>query len=114
MLSSLHLTLNLSKTKFMLMTTGKRNRYSIEVGGHKIEQVQNLKWLGRIIDANSTVKEHIGKLKNCITPGKNLLSKLTTIKAGIAPNIGLNLFKVIVRSKAEYANTSYSNASKCQ
>ncbi|XP_017480153.1 PREDICTED: uncharacterized protein LOC108369543 isoform X1 [Rhagoletis zephyria] len=96
----------------MYMSANNKQTFSVSINGLNIEKVHHFKWLGRTISANSTIKVHIREIKRATTSGKNLISKLTSIKSGISPKTSINLFKAFVRSKAEYANTSYANAPK--
>lgn len=53
----------MTKTKFMYMSAGQRKQFDITIGENRIEQVSKIKWLGRIINANGTIKEHIENIK---------------------------------------------------
>ncbi|XP_036347349.1 uncharacterized protein LOC118756709 [Rhagoletis pomonella] len=86
-LHNLNLKFNLEKTKFMYMSANNRQQFNISINSTNLKQVQCFKWLGRTISANSTVKVHISNIKKAVTPA-------------------------FVRSKAEYASTSYANAPK--
>ncbi|XP_036325686.1 uncharacterized protein LOC118738805 isoform X2 [Rhagoletis pomonella] len=110
MLNSLNLNINVSKTKFLLMNSTSNKTFSLRLDGTEVQQVKSIKWLGRTICANASISNHVDKVKSAASSGKNLIKKLTTIKGGLEPKVAINFYKAFIRSKAEYANTTYANA----
>ncbi|XP_067639115.1 uncharacterized protein [Eurosta solidaginis] len=96
----------------MYMATGNNRNHNVQINGENIQQTQKIKWLGRTINTSLSIKDHVKNIKNNTKSAKNLLNRLTTIKAGLAPAVGLNIYKTFIRSKMEYASTSYANAPK--
>ena len=75
------LTLNKSKTKFMLIVSRQRLRSlvhspSLKIGGVQISQVPSTKSLGIYIDANLTWNVHIKNLSKKIASGIGALKRV--------------------------------------
>ena len=60
------LSLNYNKTKFMIIGTKTPTPINISIGGHAIEQVSHIKYLGGIFDDNLNWKPHIQHVCSCI------------------------------------------------
>ncbi|XP_036329422.1 uncharacterized protein LOC118741530 [Rhagoletis pomonella] len=107
---SLNLGINVEKTKFMCVNSNRFSSFSLYLDGKEVEQVRSLKWLGRVITASTSVNNQVSRLKRIAVPGKNLIKCLTPIKSGLVPKVALNFYKSFVRSKVEYANSTYADA----
>ena len=71
------LTLNHSKTKFMVIT--KNGRYAsmnIHINGHQIEQVNSMKYLGITIDASLNWREQIKIVEGNLSQASGIISKM--------------------------------------
>ena len=77
-----------------------------------INEVKNMKLLGRIFSSNFTVKKHYKNSIASTQANTNLLACLTTIKSGLYPRISSNLYNTFVRSKTEYGRTTMAHASQ--
>ena len=71
------LTLNYSKTEFMLCNTSRNQQtFSLHIGNHSISQVKIVKYLGVHIDEMLTWKTHISNLENKLSRACALICKL--------------------------------------
>ena len=88
------------------MVRGNPRNVNISVNNLVIPQVTELKFLGRIISANLSIKNHYEAVKNKSESSIKLFQGLTSIRAGLHPSVGLNFYKSLVRSGIEYARTT--------
>ena len=85
------LTLNVNKTKFMLISNNKvynefkSGNYKINVGNSDIEIIDSIKYLGFIVDRNLNFKEHARYIVNKISKNinKEIYYYITTANHGI-------------------------------
>ena len=77
-LASNELTLNISKSKFMLLSNQRKDRYdiSVNINGIKLDQCSSYKYLGIVFDDKLNWKDHVSYLsqkisKACGVTGKN-------------------------------------------
>ena len=76
------LTLNISKTNFMLFTkhiVQSPSDIKICIKGQNIERVKVTKFLGVLIDEKLSLKEHISLVHNKICKSLSILYKVRTI-----------------------------------
>lgn len=107
--AELNLSFNLDKTKTMYIAKGSRKEVNITLNNTKIEQVKDLKFLGRVLNTSSTAGDHYSRSLDNARSSTNLIKALTTVKGGLQPRISLNFFKSFVRSKVEYARTTMAH-----
>ena len=105
------LTLNTTKTEFMLI--GSRQRLSTltnfprpEINGAPIDQVANAKSLGVIIDDNLNRSSHIDKLTKKIASGIGAIKRVRHL----VPQATLqNIFSALVQPHFDYCNVVWGN-----
>lgn len=64
---SLNLSLNFNKTKFMYITKGPRKTFNLSVSSNNVEQVFEIRILGRMVNSNLSIREHVKKVKKEVT-----------------------------------------------
>ena len=108
------LSLNISKTEFMVigsrqrLATIKENTIKVQINGIDIKQVNRCKHLGIIVDECLTWHEQVGNIRKKILPGLYMLKKCK----GILPSKTLSLvFKSIVSPHMDYCDVIWSNCS---
>jgi len=105
------LTLNLSKTKCMCFTNKKVNPPPLNVNGIVLEYVQNAKYLGVVLDAPRLRWEpQINSLNLACIPFINLLQSISSRHWGSDQALLLKLYKVLIRSRLDYAAALYASA----
>ncbi|XP_017474007.1 PREDICTED: uncharacterized protein LOC108364724 [Rhagoletis zephyria] len=92
------------------MNSTSKKVFSLRLDGAEVQQVRNIKWLGRTISSNASISPHVDRVKSAASSSRNLIKILTTIKGGLEPRVAINFYKAFVRSKVEFANTTYANA----
>ncbi|XP_017481589.1 PREDICTED: uncharacterized protein LOC108370719 [Rhagoletis zephyria] len=95
----------------MYLCQGSRNKIDIFLHSRRIEQVTSFKFLGRHISASLAVSEHYNEVIKRSHRNSNLFKCLTSIKAGLHPQVSLNYYKSLVRSKIEYCRSSTAHCS---
>jgi len=74
------LSINYTKTKFMLFSTKKTKKcLNINIGNHELEQVNQLKYLGIVFDDKLSCKSHVQHLCSKLSRGSWALLKLKTM-----------------------------------
>ena len=107
------LKLNLDKTKIMCFTTKKVHPLPIQANGHNLEFVQHHKYLGVVLDAPCLKwKPHIEMLRTSCLPILNLLKSISNRHWGADRLTLLKLYKVLLRSKLDYASPFYASAAQ--
>ena len=106
------LTLNATKTEFMLI--GPRQRLStlsdtleLSIGNVPIEQVSSVKSLGIYIDENLTWHSHIDKLCKKIASGA-----IKRVKPIVPQSTLLNICNSLVQSHFDYCSLVWGNCGK--
>ena len=97
------LSLNVSKTKFMIFhTPGTKFDYNpqIQINGKILERVQNFDFLGLTINENLSWKPHEDKIANKLSKYSGILSRL---KHYLPPNILKTIYCSIIQSNLNYA-----------
>ena len=76
-MTSNKLTLNHTKTKFMIISkTGRISSMNIAINGHQIEQVNRIDYLGIIINSKLMWDDHIKKLETSLSTACGVMAKL--------------------------------------
>ena len=74
------LSLNIKKTHYMIVTSKKKKeKVSIEIDGHPIDQVNNTKFLGVYIDNKLSWKKHISYIQGKIARGICIVTKARSL-----------------------------------
>ena len=107
------LSLNISKTKFIIFhTSNKENTYIpiIEINNLKIDRVGKFNFLGVILDENLNWKDHINKISTKISRVTGILCKM---KHSMPPFILKTIYNSLIVPHLTYgilvwgSNTSY-------
>ncbi len=107
------LTLNVTKTKFMVLGTRQKLRgiedISLQVDGETIEQVHHFKYLGLMLDDTLNFEEHIDILyrKTCAK-----LGAIKKARACVNQQTALTLYRSIVLPHIDYVDVAYMVATK--
>ena len=109
-----HMVLNPNKTKSMLITTRQRhNRYNpklnLSVNQIKINQVQEHKLLGVVIDESLTWKQHINHVSKKLSKNIYLLNRLKNI---LDKDTKILFYNAFIKSHIDYCSTVWDNTSK--
>ncbi|XP_075154101.1 uncharacterized protein LOC142227433 isoform X1 [Haematobia irritans] len=109
---NLNLSFNPSKSNTMYFAKNGFKNIDMVIDGTRVEQTKKLRFLGRIVTNSLSIKDHYDSIsketQNCV----NMLKCLTSIRGGLHPNVALNVYKSIVRSKIEYVRTTAADAPK--
>ena len=113
-LVSNRLTLNATKTEFMLI--GPRQRLStltdtleLSIGNVPIEQVSSVKSLGIYIDENLTWHSHIDKLCKKIA---SAIGAVKRVKPFVPQSTVLNIYNSLVQSHFDQCSVVWGNCGK--
>ena len=100
---------NIEKTKHMNMGRSKKE---VRIKGKKLKNVQEIKFLGLLIDHKLTLKNHI---KDKINKTYHLIKFLNELKTNykIPTNKNIALYKTLIRSKLEYGHIALLSTAKC-
>ena len=105
------LSLNVSKTEFMLMGTRPRlaavkdREVDVNINGEKLKQVHSCKHLGVIVDESLTWHEQVCSIKKKVLPGLYMLRKCK----GLLPAKTLSLlYKSIIAPHMDYCDTIWA------
>ena len=107
-LVSIKLTLNCSKTKFMVLTRSHEyQQIKINVAGGAVEKVNQVKYLGALIDNQLKWQQQIDHVcKKLACPSYALLKLRTFTPISILKTV----YYALVRPHLSYALTCWSNA----
>lgn len=104
------LSLNVSKTKFVIFHTRQRRvpeLSPIMFGNQVVERVPHFKYLGLVLDETLSWEAHIQHLKRCIAPICGVLRKLASF---IPPAWLLKLYFALVQSRLQYLVLNWGSA----
>ena len=105
------LNLSLNPEKIDWMCVGCKSQTVVKVDNIELRPSRSLTFLGRVISSSMAVAEHYKDTLSKSKKARNLLAKITSVKAGLKPKIAINFYKSFVRSKIEYARTTTANSS---
>ena len=106
------LFLNYDKSNFMIFTKKKNNvnkEFNIELGGVKLKRVDQIKYLGVIIDDKLSWEPHLKVLRN------KLISRccvLNNIKKLVTTKILKQIYYTLIYPHLQYAITAWGNTNK--
>ena len=113
-LTSNKLTLNATKTEFMLI--GSRQRLStlpdtleLSINNESINRVSSVKLLGVFIDENLTWQTHIDKLSENIASG---IGAIKRIRPFVPPGTLLYIYSALIQPHFDYCNLVWGNCGK--
>ena len=95
------LSLNVSKTHFMIFSNNNYSNHVIKIGDEEISQVANTKFLGVIIDDKLSWKEHISHINGKINRGIGILYKLRNV---LTQRWRIKLYNTFVLPYFNYCN----------
>ncbi|XP_059217681.1 uncharacterized protein LOC131994810 [Stomoxys calcitrans] len=105
----LDLQFNLDKINSIHFNRRKRP-ISIALNGIDIKEVAKIKYLGFIISANGSARDHVEGTVADLSRRVNFMKILSGCRFGIDPRRALIIYKAVVRSKIEYAGAAFSHA----
>jgi hypothetical protein len=107
------LSLNVSKTNFMIFKPSNRGRSNINqeivINGQNIEQVHSTKFLGVIIDSKLNWSSHINMVKNKVSKGIGIICKVKNV---LAQNTLLTLYYSFIYPYLIYCIENWGCAAK--
>ena len=109
-LKSNKLSLNPSKTKFMVFGSRQTNwQFHLQIDNKKIERAKCIEYLGIILDENLSWKPHIDHLCKKVSQSLGILYKLRRI-------LGIDAIKIVyyslIYSHLKYGNISWAGTNK--
>ncbi|XP_036317800.1 uncharacterized protein LOC118732796 [Rhagoletis pomonella] len=110
--SDLNFNINTHKTKSIYFAKTNKKQLDIKIDNLAIEQVNQIKFIGRTLNSSLTVTSHFNKLIKKAANNVKLIQMITTVKAGVTPKVAVNLYKSLVRSKIEVARSTTHNLPK--
>ena len=110
-LESNKLTLNISKSKFMLTLKNKtlKSDFSLKINGEDLERCESYKYLGVFFDENLTWKPHVDYISKKIAKTCGSLSKL---RHSAHIDILISVYYALVYSYLRYGIVAWGNATK--
>ena len=104
------LTLNISKSKFMLISNKKsiKKDFCVSIDGSPLEKCDEYKYLGVIIDKNLNWKSHIEYVSTKISKACGILSKLRHF---LSSQVLIEVYHALIHSYLRYGILVWGNAS---
>jgi len=93
------LSLNISKTLYMLITDRKINNVSVGVGGQMIERAERAKFLGITIDERLSFRHHVDDLCSHLSRTVGMLRRLSIL---VPWRVRLTVYNSLIFSKVSY------------
>lgn len=109
-LASNKLTLNISKSKFMIISNKKRikSNFNVSINDSPLEKCDNYKYLGVIIDNKLNWKSHVEYISTKISKACGVLSKL---RHCLSSRVLIEIYHALVHSYVRYGILTWGNAS---
>ena len=107
-LASNKLTLNVSKSKFMMLTKKRNSNISVKINNEVLEECDTYKYLGVYRDKNLSWKPHINYICKKIAKACGALAK---VRHYVGIQTLSNVYYALVNSYVRYGLTSWGNAS---
>ena len=110
-LASNQLTLNISKSKFMLLSNQRKGRYdiSIKINGKKLDQCASYKYLGIVFDDKLDWKAHVSYLCQKIAKACGVLAKL---RHSVSIELMREIYHALCYSYFKYGIIAWGNAAE--
>jgi len=105
----LDMDLNISKTKVMLFADNNPGQVTIGIDGATIEQVDEFKYLGVMLDTRLRFEAHA---EYACTKARKACAKVNRLihgRKGLSVQLGVQLYKCLVRSHLEFAVPAWAN-----
>jgi len=104
------LSLNYSKTNFMLLASRKHNpaSFKVTINNHTISPEDNLKYLGVLLDNKLSWKPHVQKVKTQLSRACGILSKL---KLYTSPPVLKVVYNSLIHPYLKYSVHNWGRAS---
>ncbi|XP_044582995.1 uncharacterized protein LOC123264014 [Cotesia glomerata] len=100
-----------TKSEFIIFGRGRKKRsITLQLGDHKINQVDHIKLLGLYFDEKLSWKVHLKKLISVCRNRINLLKVMSSTKWGADKHSMLLAYRAIIRSKMDYGAGLYDTA----
>ena len=105
------LTLNILKSKFMIVSNKKRvnDNFNVYINGSPLQRCDQYKYLGVIIDKNLSWKSHVEHISAKISKACGVLSKL---RHCLSSSILVEIYHALIHSYLRYGILAWGNASE--
>ena len=109
-LAANRLTLNISKSKFMIVSNKKctQDRLQVNITNSPLEQCNQYKYLGVIIDKSLTWKAHVDYISGKISKVCGSLAKLRHL---VSTKLLIEIYHALIHSYVRYGILTWGNAS---
>lgn len=77
-----------------------------------LPDVDTIKYLGRIVSSNGSSTQHVTQIIECTRKACQFINLLSSRYNGLTPKRSLQFYRVYIRSKIEYAASTFANISK--
>ena len=104
------MVLNVPKTKVMLFGGSTTDTIDLRINGVKIEQVNRMKYLGMLLDPLLNFSLHVDYAAATAKRSAARICNLFDGRVGISVQLGLQLYKSLVRPHLEYAASVWASA----
>ncbi|CAD7093814.1 unnamed protein product [Hermetia illucens] len=110
--NDLRLKINHAKSKLILFNRTKENSVQLEFNQNAIRNAHRIKYLGILLTNNLITRPHFSAkiLENSLP--KEVINFLTNFNSNLHPQEGLNIFRSLLRSRADYATPLNLNIPK--
>jgi len=102
------LSLNISKTFYMVMTDRNVNDVSVNIDGSNIERVDKAKFLGISIDERLSFRYHVQDVCSHLARSVGMLRKLSSI---VPCRVRLTIYNALIFSKVSYGVAAWGRGS---
>ena len=99
------LSLNISKTNFMVFNNSRHHVFNISINGQKLDPSKSVKFLGVIIDNKLTWQEHINNISSKIARGIGVIGRLRHL---LPKRILRTIYLTLVYPHLMYCSTVWS------
>lgn len=100
---NLHLEFNSTKSKTIIFSRKRHPSIkTLTIDKQPIQIVDHIKLLGVTIDSKLSFKQHINDLQVACINDIKILNLLTCGRYGVHPDVALQVYKGLIRSKLDY------------
>lgn len=111
-LTTLKININPDKSAVILFNSKTNDKINIQINNIQIEQKEQHKYLGYILDEKLSHKAHINHVNNKVKKRLNVLKMICKKNKGAHPKTALKINKAIIRSQIDYGLTLYGGTAK--
>lgn len=111
-LSTLKININPDKSAVILFNSKFNDKINVKIDDNPIEQKEQHKCLGYILDNKLSHKIHINFVNNKIKKRLNIMKMICKKNEGAHPKTALKINKAVIRSQIDYGLTLYGGTAK--